>query len=429
MVIWQLVGYAVFIRVHSTQKPDKQDNILNLNSNITNGLLDGVRKLSIANVVSLSYPNNRFDAHKLEHKTSSAFDHAAITTVAKHLSSYDNAGSKTSIGQTGDVKVIDVTMYNGEPAALLRYYYLQDVVDYFFIVESLQSFSGVKKKTFALDEFAEYFAPIRSKLVLLKLKRLYTRDQQATIESGGADNSSMTSRFQRSDQRRPWEREEYQRNVLRQKIASVMAGKKYVAIVSDEDEIPRASLVSQLGRNYHALHDVAYLQMASLMYNFDWMLQRRVPWSKAFLVTDVLMNNMSFAMEKQRTLEHKYRKYVDVITDSGWHLSYFMSVQQIQSKLASFSHQEYNIRKFRSIDNIRRCIRLGKHLNHDTIPEFEPYWPQFGYPWPCKNCTAIPGYELFRLPSELDLKKGHANGSYVSFFTDSNWVYNKIRDT
>lgn len=197
---------------------------------------------------------------------------------------FDNTrDSYTPPVPNGPVKVIDVTMYNGEPIALLRYYYLKDFVDYFFIVESLESFSGKKKTVFAIEENARYFAPIRSKVIVLKLDNL-------TVESkylpGNATNHLKSKQRLAGYCFDCWAREEYQRNILREKISSVMGQQPFVALMCDIDEIPSIDLVKQLPRMYHGLHDGAFLEMTHLLYNFRWMYQRQVKWRKAFVLTD-----------------------------------------------------------------------------------------------------------------------------------------------
>lgn len=45
--------------------------------------------------------------------------------------------------------------------------------------------------------------------------------------------------------------------------------------------------------------------------------------------------------------------------DSGWHLSYLMSPQEIQRKLQSFSHTEYGGPNFTSIEAIKSRMDAG----------------------------------------------------------------------
>jgi hypothetical protein len=55
--------------------------------------------------------------------------------------------------------------------------------------------------------------------------------------------------------------------------------------------------------------------------------------------------------------------------ECGWHLSYFMSVNDIHRKIISFAHEECNRPETRSLENISYSIRYGKDLFHraDTV--------------------------------------------------------------
>lgn len=46
----------------------------------------------------------------------------------------------------------------------------------------------------------------------------------------------------------------------------------------------------------------------------------------------------------------------------GWHLSFFMTPEQIREKLQTYAHHYYNKEPFINIDYIRECIRDNKNL-------------------------------------------------------------------
>jgi hypothetical protein len=51
-----------------------------------------------------------------------------------------------------------------------------------------------------------------------------------------------------------------------------------------------------------------------------------------------------------------------IIEHGGYHLSYFGSALQVQHKLASFSHQEYNKAPYNTLAHIQECIDQRKDL-------------------------------------------------------------------
>ena len=66
-------------------------------------------------------------------------------------------------------------------------------------------------------------------------------------------------------------------------------------------------------------------------------------------------------------------KISSMIPDAGWHGSYLMSIERIQAKIKSFSHQEYNKEPFINLTYIRDCVENGRNLfkNH-TFRRFDP---------------------------------------------------------
>lgn len=68
------------------------------------------------------------------------------------------------------------------------------------------------------------------------------------------------------------------------------------------------------------------------------------------------------------------------IVDGGWHFSYMGGIAQIRKKLESFSHQEYNNRKYNTEEKILRAIQKGedflptgnkfKIMKHDFLPRY-----------------------------------------------------------
>ena len=46
----------------------------------------------------------------------------------------------------------------------------------------------------------------------------------------------------------------------------------------------------------------------------------------------------------------------------AWHLTYFMSVDEIIKKVESFSHQEYNTKEILNPERLRELIKEGKDI-------------------------------------------------------------------
>ena len=60
-------------------------------------------------------------------------------------------------------------------------------------------------------------------------------------------------------------------------------------------------------------------------------------------------------------------KNIQIIDNGGWHFSYLLKPREIQKKIMTFAHTEYNKKKFTSLKNICECIKNGKDLFHRNI--------------------------------------------------------------
>lgn len=71
------------------------------------------------------------------------------------------------------------------------------------------------------------------------------------------------------------------------------------------------------------------------------------------------LRNLLAMFYRSRTLDCIRRKHIGrgfTIPNAGWHLSYFMTAQEISDKLGAFSHAEYDTPKWRDIDRIQHHI-------------------------------------------------------------------------
>ena len=69
-----------------------------------------------------------------------------------------------------------------------------------------------------------------------------------------------------------WHREIYQRDVAASKIQEKYAGRKFVVLSSDADEIPNRDFAKELRtqRAYSQAHNGFYMAMNFSYYNFNW---------------------------------------------------------------------------------------------------------------------------------------------------------------
>jgi hypothetical protein len=54
--------------------------------------------------------------------------------------------------------------------------------------------------------------------------------------------------------------------------------------------------------------------------------------------------------------------WVGAKVKGGYHMSFFLTVDEIRRKIESFSHQEYNKEEFKTDEHIMKCISTGHDL-------------------------------------------------------------------
>jgi hypothetical protein len=187
---------------------------------------------------------------------------------------------------------------------------------------------------------------------------------------------------------------------VKSKILSVMGDRRFVAMICDADEIPSTSLAKALHNVtlYDRIHGGARIHMITLLYNFKFVSDASLPWVKPFVVTDKLLRDTTYS-NKIEAIRRDESNSVEIFRFAGWHCSFFMSVQQIQYKIQSFSHQEYNTPEITSEAAISDAIDNGKDILRRKMFVIRKYDGLFGFPLPCKECSWLTGYNNFNIPS------------------------------
>lgn len=229
------------------------------------------------------------------------------------------------------MKIIDAFIfYNEEKMLDFRLNYYAKTVDYFVIVESTKTFSGEDKPL--------YFDKIKNKYSNFNIIH-YIVDKMPTE---GA-----------------WEREHYQRECINEglKLIPDIQDEDWV-LIADVDEIAnRHKLhIVQTNNYYNSSDKKGYtLEFDNYYYNFNCKLDQKCYATKLLRYSEIKdkeIKNLRFSL-----------KY-PLLIEFGWHLSYFLSPELIQKKIASFSHQEYNNEKFNNLEHINDCINTSKIIFH-----------------------------------------------------------------
>ena len=233
------------------------------------------------------------------------------------------------------------TFYNEFDMLECRLEYLYDHVDYFIISEADHSFSGKPKQfNYALNQarFEKYqdkilYAPLQIDPAGYNLDLAnYSPDM---LVGTGSDF---------------WKIERQQRN----NIASALTqfDDDAIVLIGDLDEIPNVNLFTRFSTDLN-INKIIYFDMVGCQYNLKY--QCGSGWFKSFVSTK----------------EHVVRHTPDLIraghphcyyTHGGWHLSYFMTPEQIKDKIENFSHQELNTPHWTDVNRIADCMANGRDV-------------------------------------------------------------------
>lgn len=225
-----------------------------------------------------------------------------------------------------DSKVVDAFLFYNELEMLdLRFEELYDYVDYFILVESNHTFTSKPKKLFFKENYQRY-------------SKYLDKVKHVIVEELTSPNA--------------WINEYKQREGLGYGISSLDLGDNDIIFISDVDEILDSNTVRQVksfdfaGQAYHLRQDMYYYNLTCKLTDF-WHLAKVCNYNyyKEF--------NSPSIIRQQRC---------NIILNGGWHFSYFGDPEFIKNKINNFSHQEFNIDEFTSVENIKNKIKNGKDL-------------------------------------------------------------------
>ena len=237
-------------------------------------------------------------------------------------------------------KIYDCFMFNNENDLLnIRLNILNQYVDYFVIIESAETHSGLKKKLFFdVEKFPEF-----------KNKIIY-----GVIEKFPHNLSA-------------WEKENYQRNFI-SKFLKEAEDDDFI-LISDLDEIPNLNNINF--KNFR--EKIIVFQQRLFFYKLN--IGELTPsWhgskckKKKYLKNPQWLRNLKtykrykfYRLDKiffSRTYEHDFA----IIKNAGWHFTWLGDIDFIKSKLKSFAHTELNTLKVNNDDFINRCIKEMKPI-------------------------------------------------------------------
>lgn len=232
----------------------------------------------------------------------------------------------------------------------IRLHELDNVVDYFVLVEADRTFQN-NPKPYYFEENKERFSQFLPKIIHIKLDKY-----PYFIPIFNPFN--------------PWKLEIFQRNSILKGLKNCK--KEDIILISDVDEIPRASLLKEVISK--GVDQIYGLKMSMFLYYFNNQLiydegtllsveeAKDGIWHCTALLPFKLLNEKPQKIRKtiMRTIRRK--EIYKIIPNAGWHFTYIGGVQKIIEKLEAFSHSEFNNNEFKNKEKIEEQLKSGKDV-------------------------------------------------------------------
>ncbi len=238
-------------------------------------------------------------------------------------------------------RVFDCVMFSNEIDMLnLRLMELNDVVDYFVIVEGTKTFRNNNRKII----FEEYTKEL-PKNILKKIRYIKVEDAP--------------------DSNNPWIIEYHQRRQIMQGLEDLKEN-DYVWI-SDVDEIPNKEKVWEFG-SFDQHYSYYYF---NALKNFK--LQCTVG-----LIGKQLIDNPDPQVLRDNRFHYGF------VSNGGWHFSFALSSEKIIEKIKSYAHEEYDLPKYtekeKMMERIKKLDDIFDRKNEDLyVKPFGDWLPKTVY--------------------------------------------------
>lgn len=232
------------------------------------------------------------------------------------------------------MKIIDIFLFCNEVDMLELRLTEHKEVDFFVIVESRRTFTN-NEKSLNYEQNKERYSKWHDKIIYL------------VIDS--YDDSLKTA----------WDREHYTRNFGLNHVKDDLIEKGIIEnntliLSTDLDEIVNNDIL-KMCKNM-IFDNGKILLMDFYYYNCNWKVDRKWPLARIIDYQSLI----KFYDGKLQKLRDNNK--LEAIEKAGWHLSYFLTFEQISYKLKSFSHIEYNGERFTNTENIKNAVENGKDL-------------------------------------------------------------------
>lgn len=246
------------------------------------------------------------------------------------------------------MKTFDCFLFFNELDLLeLRLRLLDEVVDYFVLVESAVTFQG-EPKEYVFEKNKERFARYLSKIVHFKVPpyRLDFANLPYIKSPQNEDERVLNSIYMdveacpHFDKHKEfwWGNDFFQRECIRRALVLAQPAEEDLILLSDVDEIPdpvrlRAIQPALGKKNLLCLRQNEFCYYLNYFHNADWLGSCCFRFGE---FRQASMNALRFAAKRDEGYAPT------IMPDGGWHFTSLGSVEAVRKKIQSWGHREYN---------------------------------------------------------------------------------------
>jgi beta-1,4-mannosyl-glycoprotein beta-1,4-N-acetylglucosaminyltransferase len=217
---------------------------------------------------------------------------------------------------------------------------LNDVVDYFVIVECTRTFVG-REKPLIFEENKASYAEYSHKIIHIIVDDIPFVPPNIDIGAG-----------------QQWKNEEWQRNAIANGFAKVAHKLQDddILMITDLDEIPDPRTIQRIKDGETPLEGISILYMDLYYYNLHVRFTDKCDWPKILLYGKYKELNTTCSLIRGIT------NCPRIVDGAGWHLSYFGDYEFMRNKTENWSHQELNNSDNNDLNNIADRVKRGVDL-------------------------------------------------------------------
>ena len=264
-------------------------------------------------------------------------------------------------------RVIDTFLFFQELDLLeIRMKYLEDLVDYFIIVEAAQTFSG-KMKPFIFEINRSRFTKFENKIVYVKIDDFH-ENYASVIQHLAIQRDDTSKKIKKileahnhyDKNHLPWVLDSYHRECIHYGLTQI-SREEDIVLLSDLDEIPKRKRVSDLKSK--GLQHFIDLQQSEFRYFLNFHKDNKWLGTIAGRASDFYVKSLNELRVDSKSSRLWFKD--KPITNGGYHFTSVGNIDMIRTKIHSWAHQEYN-NSF-TLSELEKNIRTGQDIfNRET---------------------------------------------------------------